>query len=146
MQIANTLKIYLMKYTLSLLVASFFMSCTSTPPKSNWDYENVLGKTIKVENLEIAEYDFPTETHWAEAKNLCSNLGEGWRLPNREELNLIYLNREKIKNLKFEKYWCVSDDKAQYFGYAYIQDFYSGKPGFQYQSGIALARAVKKIK
>jgi formylglycine-generating enzyme required for sulfatase activity len=33
---------------------------------------------------------------WNEAKNACEKLGEGWRLPTKDELDIIYKNRALI--------------------------------------------------
>jgi hypothetical protein len=133
-----------------LLVINLLLSCNSVPPESNWDYTKVIGKTIQLvrieraETLEIAEFDFPTPTNWVDAKKLCSNLGLGWRLPSKDELNYMYKNRDKIKGLKYENYWNGKEDMStKYYGYANYQNLYNGGFGFQYQSVRAFVRAVK---
>lgn len=125
----------------SALVVLF--SCNTKPPSSNSDHDLIVGKKIKLENIEIAEFDFPIPVTWPDARNLCSSLGEGWRLPSKDELTLIYNNFHKVPNLKFEVYWNGYEDYAQYSGYAYTHDFYNGKFGFQYQREKANVRAVR---
>ena len=34
--------------------------------------------------------------NWHEAKIACKKLGTGWRLPTKDELNMLYENREEI--------------------------------------------------
>ena len=56
----------------------------------------IIGIPIKIGSLEIAQSDFPNEMNWQSAKNACSNLGKGWRLPNNDELNLLFQNKDNI--------------------------------------------------
>jgi hypothetical protein len=83
---------------------------------------NMIEKPIKIGNLEVARFDFSEEMKWDEAKVACSNLGRGWRLPTKIELNILYRNRTKIGGFKKEAYWSstgnVKDGDAwnQYFG------------------------------
>ena len=56
-----------------------------------------VGQTIKIGNLEIMKNDIVEETlNWNDANTACSNLGDGWRLPTKKELHLMYINRKKI--------------------------------------------------
>ncbi len=34
--------------------------------------------------------------NWDDAKEACENLGDGWRLPTKDELNILYKNKDKI--------------------------------------------------
>ena len=65
---------------------------------------NVIGNPIKIGNIEVAQYDF-RKIPWNDANNSCKNLGDGWRLPTKEELNILYQNKEKIGNFKWDSYW-----------------------------------------
>ena len=75
------------------------------PPKSNTDYKNIIGKPIKIGNLEIAQYDFPGTMNWNDAKIACEALGDGWRLPSLDELNILYQNKVAIGDFEFNNYW-----------------------------------------
>jgi hypothetical protein len=57
---------------------------------------NVIGTPIRIGNLEIAQKYFPDAMNWVNAKNACESLGKGWRLPNKNELNILYQNKDKI--------------------------------------------------
>jgi len=60
---------------------------------------------------------------WENAKKVCENLGDGWRLPTREELHLIWLNKESIGGFVAAYYWSSSEDGNDYAWYQY---FYNG--------------------
>ena len=68
------------------------------------------------------------EHNWEDAKKLCEDLGDGWRLPTREELHLMWVNRESIGGFAAAYYWSSSEDNN---GNAWDQHFYNG---FQYSN------------
>jgi clan AA aspartic protease (TIGR02281 family) len=70
----------------------------------------VIGRTKIIGNIEIAEYDFPKIMDWDNAKNACASLGDGWRLPTKEELNILFENKEKIGGFVHDLYWSSTKD------------------------------------
>ena len=72
-------------------------------PKMNTNYKDIIGKPYKFGNLEIAQYDFPEKMNWHDAKKACETLGDGWRLPTKDELNSSYFSQ--IGNINFKWYW-----------------------------------------
>ena len=74
-----------MKKLVTILLLMVLISCGSSPsrtiPTSNSDYENIIGVPIKIENLEVAQYDFPKKMSWQSAESACASLANGWRLP-----------------------------------------------------------------
>ncbi len=54
-----------------------------------------ISSTIKIGNLEVMTEDLG-EMNWDDAMKACADLGDGWRLPTKDELNLLYENKEKI--------------------------------------------------
>lgn len=74
-------------------------------PKTYHDDNKILGIPIKIENFEVAQYDFNKEMKWHEAIKACDKLGEGWRLPNKDELNILYQYKNKIGNFENISYW-----------------------------------------
>jgi hypothetical protein len=81
---------------------------------------DIIGKTIKIGNLEVAEKDFPNKMNWENAKIVCERLGSGWRLPNKYELNILYQNKSKIAAYADPGYWSstegvYADAWSQYF-------------------------------
>ena len=87
----------------------------------------------------VAETDYPKELGWDDANKATSSIGEGWRLPSKEELNEIYLNKEKFNIKSDGAYWSSSeteDDKKQsnFLGFskgksknAWLLDFTNGE-------------------
>ena len=71
--------------------------------------EVIIGTSIKIDNLEVAQHDFQDVMTWGDAKSACATLGEGWRLPTKDELNLLYKNKDKI---------------GGFTGYGFDGDFY----------------------
>ena len=43
--------------------------------------------------------------NWHEAKIACKKLGPGWRLPTKDELNMLYKNKEEIGGFANNYYW-----------------------------------------
>jgi hypothetical protein len=79
-------------------------------------------------NFEIAPKSTEIQSNWDDAKLYCFSLNvdgkTGWRLPSKEELNLIY----KSEN-DFEKLWYRSSTEDN-SDYVWVQNFFGG-----YQTG-----------
>ena len=90
------------------------------------DAKEIIGKPIKIGNLQIAQYDFPNDMNWYDARKACAALGNGWRLPTKDELNILYQNKDKIGGFSSTNYWSSTEhDNLD----AWRQDF---DYGFQY--------------
>ena len=70
----------------------------------------IIGKTIKIGNLEVAEKDFPEAMSWEDAKKSCEKLGDGWRLPTKDELNILCQNKDKIGGFTDTDYWSSTEN------------------------------------
>jgi hypothetical protein len=72
---------------------------------------NVIGNPIRIGNMEVAQYDFPDDMEWDEANRKCLNLREGWRLPTKDELSILYNNKNQIGNLNhpFNSFWSSTE-------------------------------------
>lgn len=78
------------------------------------------------------------EFTWEDAKEACAALGEGWRLPTREELHLMWLNKDDSYTAAF--YWSSSE----YTNYnAWYQSFYSGTQYNDLKDATYYVRAVR---
>jgi hypothetical protein len=105
---------------------------------------NIIGKPIKIGNFEVAQKDFPNRMEWNDAVKACSELGIGWRLPTKDELNLLYLNRERIGWFTNNDYWSSTEVDADN---AWRQYFYGGSQAVLFKvRGFANVRAVRTIK
>jgi antitoxin component YwqK of YwqJK toxin-antitoxin module len=56
--------------------------------------EEIIGNPFRLGSIEVAEFDFPVYAgrmfNLEFLNNTCASLGEGWRLPTKDELKLIY--------------------------------------------------------
>ena len=57
---------------------------------------SIIIKQKNGKKLEVAKSDLEGVLTWKLAKTTCANLEAGWRIPTIEELNEIYLNKDKI--------------------------------------------------
>ena len=58
--------------------------------------KSVIKKTYNLNGLEIAQFDFSDPMTYDEAVKACSKLGDGWRLPTKEEMEKIYENKDML--------------------------------------------------
>ena len=80
--------------------------------------------------------------NWEDAKKVCADLGEGWRLPTREELHLIWLNKESIGGFAAAFYWSSGESLNDY---AWDQNFSVGYQYDDYKNDTYCVRAVRDI-
>jgi hypothetical protein len=78
-------------------------------PSRAEEINEVVGVPIGLGKIQIAQFDIQHYLTFEEAKKACQDLGDGWRLPTRKELELIYKNREKISELEIGEYWSSSE-------------------------------------
>ena len=127
-----------MKFNLLILVIFFFSCSERITNESNkirnkdiLENENVsnnpvIGKIIKnltsyFNTYEFAQNDFPNKMNWEDAKNACTELGDGWRLPTEIELRVLnnelfgFKNEDTVssKSINFEcncAYWSSTSE------------------------------------
>jgi hypothetical protein len=117
-----------------ILFACYFgMSQTQNPSK-------IIGTPIILDTIFIAQHDFPIMMNWNNAKAACDSLGNGWRLPNKEELTFLYQNKVRIGIFKFDIYWSSSEYGP---GFAWFQSFGYGGQYPSYKQDAAYVRAIK---
>ena len=93
----------------SIAILMYIVSITKSNTSSE---DNIIGKPIRIGRLEIAQYDFPKAMKWDIAREVCQKLGEGWRIPTKSELNLIYKNKYKIGGFINDYYWSSTEYDA----------------------------------
>jgi hypothetical protein len=77
---------------------------------------------------------------WHEAIVACKSLGPGWRLPTKDELNMLYENKEEIGGFAFNFYWSSTEfDNLT----AWRQVFASGTQSTNYKLYASYVRAVR---
>ena len=80
---------------------------------------------------------------WDEAKKACADLGDGWRLPNRLELLLMYNNQDELGGFASSYYWSSTafDNDT-----AWEQNFSNGNQYLSIKFNFSFVRAVRNIK
>jgi hypothetical protein len=99
-----------MKYILIILLSTFLLSCGNT-----------IGTPIIIDDLEIAENDFPDKMNFDEAEKACAELGDEWRLPTREELNFLFQNKNSIGGFDEGTYDIYCSSTKDQDGYTFCQ-------------------------
>ena len=96
------------------------------------------------EQIEVYPKNLDGAYSWNDAIAACEALGDGWHLPTKEELNLLFSNKEKIDGFKEGGYWSCSEYSTPH---AWFQRWYSGYPGSQgyyNKAGAFYVRAVRR--
>ena len=102
---------------------------------------DIVGTPIKIGNLEVAQHDFNRDWKYDDAKVACAKLGEGWRLPTKDELNLLYQNKDKIGGFNVKAtYWSSTEYSSSF---AWRQDFNDGRQASYYKNFKCNVRAVR---
>jgi hypothetical protein len=105
--------------------------------------ENQSKPIILEQHLKFEVYPKDLRQHdWEDAMKICEDGGDGWRLPTREELHLMWLNKDSIGGFKASFYWSSSDAK---FGNAWNQSFSSGNQDFNDKTITFYVRPVRDI-
>jgi predicted small secreted protein len=100
--------------------------------------------TIKIGDLEVMTEDLG-EMNWDDAKKACADLGDGWRLPTKDELNVLYETRDKIGG-SYDGYW----SSTEFNGYGDNDDYHwfsysDGEQYFSIKDAPLFVRAVRSI-
>ena len=117
----------------SILLLMAIASCGGESIEETVDSASILGDPIKVGNLLVAQNDFPNQMKRIDAKKACASLGPGWRLPTKDELNILYQNKDKVGGFASDSYWISSgefgavSDWHQNFFYGLLLKFIKGK-------------------
>ena len=89
---------------------------------------------------------YPTDLgkmKWDDAKKACADLGDGWRLPTRLELLLMYNNQDELGGFADFYYWSSTENDN---GNAWGQDFYDGNQYGSDKYSNNYVRAVRDIR
>ena len=75
-------------------------------------------------NFEVKDKDDPKQMTWHDAMKKYDSKGKGkWRLPTKDELNLLYLKKDIVGVFADSGYWSSSENLADY---AWVQYFSNG--------------------
>lgn len=102
-----------------------FEACIVREKKESYLDKKEINKVIS--NLEIAKNDFSLQMNWKDANNACAELGNGWRLPTKVELNLLYQNRYIIGGFSGDNnYWSSTENGSNNAYSLFFVDGYEG--------------------
>ena len=113
---------------------SFFYS------NNGFKKDSIIGKPIILEKFEIAQYDFPRLLNWDDAVKVCASLGDGWRLPTKDELQLFYKSNESLSISNNNSYWSSTNFEKGYYWSQYFGD------GFLYHLRMDKYNSVRAIR
>ena len=113
MKIPSTLKMFFFMGLVALGLNSCSENSEAINSSENSEKISANNETLNEEkspviigNLEIAAEDFSGKMGWGEAKQECQKMGDGWRLPTIEELDIMYSNKDKIGGFnEYVAYW-----------------------------------------
>jgi hypothetical protein len=96
----------------------------------------------------VAREDWGKMVKWSEAVQLAKDfrLGESdqWRVPNKEELELLYANKQLIGGFQIGNYWTSQPSKEDPNG-AYVINFYNGYTYTEYRETPVHLRLIRKF-
>ncbi len=136
-------KNYIMKYLFVFLLVGLMVSCggsdASGDASGDVTKEKQAKSTVKIGNLEIMTEDLG-QMDWREATKACADLGDGWRLPTRDELNILFENKDKIGGFANSYYWSSTEYGNDT---AWEQSFTTGGQDYFIKTNLGSARSVR---
>ena len=112
-----------------LLISMLFASYTGIGQTA--DSASIIGKSIRIGNIIVAQNDFPIQMNCYDAIAACKKLGPDWRLPTQDEMKLLYQSRDKIGGFTGNYYWSSTDVDDNF---AWFQNMINGNQfdGFKF--------------
>lgn len=92
--------------------------------------------------------DLSGEADWDEAMSFCAEFngnGSGytdWRLPEEEELNLLYMQKEIVGGFVRFSYWSATEYAGHF---AFFQNFYTGERDNDFKDNTCYVRAIRSF-
>ena len=109
-----------MKYLFVFLLLGLMVSCGDA--SGDVTKEKQAKSTVKIGDLEVMTEDLG-EMNWHKAKKACADIGDGWRLPTKDELNILYESKDKIGGFGYKHFLSSTElDLAN----VWIQNFDTG--------------------
>ncbi len=90
--------------------------------------------------------DLSGEADWNEAMEFCAQYKvdeySDWRLPTEEELNILYLQKEKVGAFVRFSYWSATEYAGHF---AFFQNFYTGERDNDFKDNTCYVRAIRSF-
>ena len=77
--------------------------------------------SLIIGNLEIMTQDLG-KLNFAEAQKACADLGDGWRLPKKDEFDVLCSNKDKIGGFTTSWYWTSSEFNREAAWIRYVEN------------------------
>ena len=84
-------------------------------------------KTFKINTLEVMTEDLG-KMNLEDALMACEDLGDGWRLPTKDELYILYENKNNIGGFADGEYFYFDEEYGTEMGWQCCVDFKDGTP------------------
>ena len=129
-----------MKYLFVFLLLGLMVSCGGSDASGDAEEKQVKFSTVKIGRLEVMTKDLG-KMEWDDAMKACADLGDGWRLPTKDELlNILYENKDEIGGFATSYYWSSTEyDNSSAWG----RSFANGNRDYSYKYYAFYVRAVR---
>ena len=104
-----------MKFYIGIIIGFFFLSCgyseAGKAQKKLEENKRIESLYVKSEYPRIGDLEIMSEDlekmNWQDANKACKDLGNNWRLPTKEELNILFLYKDFIGGFANFNYWAL---------------------------------------
>jgi hypothetical protein len=153
----GTLLVILLLFSTGLMLYSKFTENKSGSSSANKSKNIKTGNQIQITDnmliivhpitglrLQVANQDFSLEMTWPEAKKACNDLGNGWRLPTKEELEAMYtqLHKKGLGPFQSNNYWSSAEVD---YNDAWFFSFFAGWHSSYSKNETSYVRAVRAL-
>jgi len=116
----------------------------------NWEHGKMQGTqtyydpngnvVMKAGGVLLVGHEDLGEMNWEDAMAACEAMGDGWHLPTKDELNVLYQNKDAIGGFASSYYWSSTETGTNG---AWQQSFNSGNQGSTNEIATYYVRAVR---
>lgn len=122
-----------MKKLILILFLATFYSCNKSQTTSSQEEKKIEIRSMRIGDFEVM-LNKTDQMSWKDAQQYGKSLGNGWRLPTKEEFVLLKTNQptleRSISSLSLGGYWASTELNESLawqstFEFGYIEEFYS---------------------
>ncbi len=124
-----------------LIIILFILISNLLYSQNKKNIGNVNADEIKVGDLIVKRHD-AGKMSWDDAIITCEKIGEGWRLPTKQEMAVLYKKKEVIGGFEKDGYWSGFSIDGHL---AFVQSFYKNINGPNAKHDLLFVRPVKSL-
>jgi hypothetical protein len=122
-----------MKKLILILFLATFYSCNKSQTTSSQEEKKIEIRSMKIGDFEVM-LNKTDQMSWSDAQQYGKSLGNGWRLPTKEEFELLKTNQptleKSLSSLNVGGYWVSTEFNESLawqstFEFGYLEEFYS---------------------